>query len=509
MSRFLIMLEVSQKQAYIFGSNKLEDNIVNSAIIAKCLSPEYLKDCLVKEYDENTNLVYSGGGHTVLEYDDEEVARRAVKTISLRIYKDFAGLEIFAKIIKYDMNLSPQENLKNLTKELEKKKAIRISSFHHGSFGIEKIDSNTRRSKGCTLINREGKEGSDRKKQVKDEEYRVASKEFTPDGYSPAYKFENLGGCKGTSNFIAVVHIDGNGMGKRVSELYDFIKENEWEEVKSKLKEFSDGIDEDFKGAYKSMVDDVKKSIEEDGGNLNGKLNLSKDDKQFIFPVRRIITAGDDICFVTEGRIGIECARLFIEKLTDKNRKNCVDNKGYSACAGVAIVHQKYPFYKAYEIAEMLCSNAKKEGARISPEDDGRNVSLIDWHIEFGELKDGLEEIKTNYISDDGNKLSLKPYIVDARPEILNRDKKKKYESFIRKLKKIQDNGNDIGKGKIKELRSIMKKGEVETNNYLKFYKLEGKLDAGFKGEMIAEEESEKTNSLFDAIEVMDTFLFV
>ena len=31
---------------------------------------------------------------------------------------------------------------------------------------------------------------------------------------------------------------------------------------------------------------------------------------------------------------------------------NAEDKEGYAACAGVAIVHQKYPFYKAYELAE-------------------------------------------------------------------------------------------------------------------------------------------------------------
>ena len=38
MERYLVMLEVSQKQAYIFGSNKLKDNIRNSAIIAWIMS---------------------------------------------------------------------------------------------------------------------------------------------------------------------------------------------------------------------------------------------------------------------------------------------------------------------------------------------------------------------------------------------------------------------------------------------------------------------------------------
>ena len=39
MEHILTMLEVSQKQSYIFSSNKLKDNITNSAVIAWIMSP--------------------------------------------------------------------------------------------------------------------------------------------------------------------------------------------------------------------------------------------------------------------------------------------------------------------------------------------------------------------------------------------------------------------------------------------------------------------------------------
>lgn len=99
------------------------------------------------------------------------------------------------------------------------------------------------------------------------------------------------------------------------------------------------------------MTEIVKMNLEK--GVLKG-LNL----KDRNFPVRRIITAGDDICFVTEGRIGIECAVAFIKALS--KRKNKEDGEGYAACGGVAIVHQKYPFYQAYELAEMLWQSCEK-----------------------------------------------------------------------------------------------------------------------------------------------------
>ena len=59
MDRYLAILEVSQKQAYIFGSNKVRDNIVNSTIIAYVLGEDYIEKVLSKfGYDkENEKFV--------------------------------------------------------------------------------------------------------------------------------------------------------------------------------------------------------------------------------------------------------------------------------------------------------------------------------------------------------------------------------------------------------------------------------------------------------------------
>lgn len=67
-NRYLTILEVSQKQAYIFQSNKLKDNITHSAIIAWIMSAQYFENALENEklFKKEKNLVYSGGGHTVL-----------------------------------------------------------------------------------------------------------------------------------------------------------------------------------------------------------------------------------------------------------------------------------------------------------------------------------------------------------------------------------------------------------------------------------------------------------
>lgn len=501
MGRFLTMLEVSQKQAYIFASNKLQDNVVNSAVIAEVLGAEYI-EMVLKEvgYTDGTNMVYAGGGHTILEFDSREFAVQATKILTKKIYTDFEGLEVFAKTVAYDETKTPADNLQELTEAMERKKSVRTSSFHRMNFGIERIDANTLDVKR-TIISDEAEEG---KAKVKAKEFKT-EQSFYPE-YTAVTKFQELGGEKGVSNFIAVVHIDGNGMGKRVSELYKKLEGCSWEDFKKKIRAFSEGIDGDFKDAFKDMAKEV------------GSKLLQPGDK---FPIRRLITAGDDICFVTEGKIGVECAVKYIEALTKKTRRNAVDENGYHACAGVAIVHQKYPFFKAYELAELLCSNAKKYGAKVSPKDNGASVSAIDWHVEFGEIKDTLEEIRADYKTMDDNSLTVRPYVVDyvekeQLPVI------KRYESFKALIQIIQQQQQEYGTGKLKGLRAALKQGEVATKNYMISNRLEGLLanthmgdidysklftgEATKRNNFVELDGTQKVSYLFDAIEMMDTY---
>ncbi len=482
--RYLTILEVSQKQAYIFQSNELRSNILNSAVIAWVMSKEYMEETISDKtlFDAERNLVYSGGGHTVLEFERREDAVQFTKKITTAIKKEYQGIEVFAATLEYAEELTPGENLKELTKKLERKKSVRAASFRQGSFGVEKINTNTLKP----MLEGETLERTGRARMPEAEE--KIDKELSAEGFHRVYKFGELGGTKDESNFVAVVHIDGNAMGKRVENLQKRYENCEWEEYKANLKEFSQSIDEQFKEAYKEMAEYVAANIK------NDKLgDLDIQEKKL--PVRRIITAGDDICFVAEGRIGLECAAAFIRFLGKK--KNTVDEEGYAACAGVAIVHQKYPFYKAYELSEMLCSNAKKFGASLSEDGSGRDVSAIDWHIEFGEVKDTLEEIRNGYYDADGRMLISRPYIVDASEKILESEPLRRYENFRRLLLDIQRE-EVYARGTLKELRSVLKQGARETEYYLKFHRIE---------ELLADRPEDDFSLLYDAVELIDTFI--
>lgn len=519
MAHALVKLEVSQKQAYIFSSNKLKDNVLNSAVIAWIMSPEYFAQTVTVNgkselFDLKKNLVYSGGGHIVLDFEEKENAVDFVRIVTFQIHKDYPEIEVFAKILEYSENEGKKANsmidkLVELSKELESKKSARLSAFHQGTFGIEKIDSTTLKP---ILKSVDGKKYDGQKMPKTELEIEG---DLSPAGYNLVNKFEDLGGSHGESSFIAVVHIDGNAMGARVKTIYDGGKSDKrakWDKFKDKLKSFSDSIDNDFKGAYKDMVQIVQENLE-DGRFAD--LDLKGNN----FPVRRIITAGDDICFVTDGRIGIECAVAFINALSKKRNKQ--DKTGYSACAGVAIVHQKYPFYQAYDLAEKLCSNAKKFGASIS---DKGEISAIDWHIEYGEMKDTLDEIRDQYNTVDNYRLELRPYVV--MPE-KSKDKEKirQYCYFKKLMNDMRKTKFFSSRSKMKEFRSVLKQGNTAVDAFVKFNKMEeiSKTvlqvytekeikeilnQGGLKGSWFdSGKDGVKRSLLFDVLEAADTYI--
>lgn len=482
MSKTLVILEVSQKQKYIFSSRKLRDNEQRSNEINYVTSPAFFEEAAPGLYQEVENFVYTGGGHAVLQFAEEEQAKQFTEKVTEYVLRTFTGLELFAKKMPYDEQKTPGENLKLLTQLLERKKSVRKGSFRRMHFGIGK-----------------------RKEEESNRPY-IRSSVEPPQGWEFPSEFEKLAGKE---NFIAVIHIDGNAMGKRVKNIY---KNNAstWEECCKTLRRFSEGIQKDFETAFEKTVDEVCRQIGES--------------ETMVLPIRPVILAGDDVCFVTAGSIGLECSRVFLEQLSKLT--NAVDGCGYAACAGVALVHTKFPFYQAYQLAEELCSSAKKFGSSL---DESGSISAMDWHIEFGQLKENLGSIREDYETEDGNRLELRPVAVLADEQYKQAIDMRNYDFVKCMCQSMEASRKAVARSKMKELREALKQGEVESKYYMhdkqvsellsavfasKYIsgKYESQLESILNGKEIITKEifreigGEKHCLLFDAIEMMDHY---
>lgn len=474
MERVLAILEVSQKQSYIFSSRKLKDNILRSNEIERVTGDTYLSENSC-HYTTAKNMVYSGGGHTVLQFEADTLeqarteAAALISDVTRAVLEDYPEMELFAKRIDYHAEQTPAENLLHLTQALEEKKAVRKASFYTTRFGVE---SNAPRKTAEDFEDRE----------------RYPGWTMTADTDK---MLQNSG-----DSFLAVVHIDGNAMGKRVQQIYEECTES-WEVCREKLNLFSTVVDVCFKAAYNGMMND-----------LLSELHKMQWEGNYL-PVRRIISAGDDICFVAVGKLGFDCAASFLAHLKEQDTQGF--GKAFSACAGIVLVHKKYPFRRAYDLSEALCTNAKKYAAHFS--DD---MCAIDWHIEYGQLKDHLMQVREDYKTDDGNRLELRPIalINPAQPA-------RSYAFFTGIIRSLQGQNAALARSKIKALRGAFKQGVIESQFEIIRQSAHSLLDCipkeydtNHSGFMMMTEEikpgqTEKVfrNLFFDAIEISDRIM--
>ena len=485
-----MILEVSGKQDYIFSAKRLRENAARSAEIAHVTGSAFFREAAGEAYHEEENLVYSGGGHTVLQFPEGEAATAFARRVSEAALRRYPGMELFIRQLPYDEQASPADNLTALIRALERKKALRRGSFHRRSLGVEAPVESA-------------------------EPERLPPPVQPPEGWDFPNAFNEL---SGKDNFIAVVHIDGNAMGARADRLYRARGDGGWEGFRRSAARFSAGIDRDFRDAFRETAAEAAAQRE-----LWEGLELAEG----LLPLRPVILAGDDVCFVTAGSLGLSCARTFLAKLSRK--RNGEDGEAYAACAGGAVVHQKYPFHAAYDLAEALCASAKRFGAGMDPA--GR-VSAMDWHLEFGQLKDGLDEIRADYATEDGRRLELRPVTVDvpAGVDASAAGGVRTWEYFRGLCSAMRGEYGHIARSKIKALREALKQGDTESRFFLHdkgvadflrhcFDAEHGEAAAeeafrqlregGIRREAFREVDGVSRCLLFDAIEMIDHCLFL
>lgn len=499
----LVLWEFSRKQDYVFSSNKLME-CVGASLIIRDLTENFDGYNLKEE-----NFIIKGGGKTLYLFEKEQEGEEFIEEYSLNIIKKYPGLELFMVKTNFDINKDDiKEAINKIYKKLEEKKSSRLYSGNQIGFGIERECSSTKYPATSYYKEDNDKKYISTEIMVKRNIGNDGDKEFFDYLIPKGYKFNKLmtdlvkDDAKG---YTSVVHIDGNQMGKKIKSLEEKINKNSKESDEEfnrryikVLKKFSLEINEKYSHAFKEMCTRI---VERNQEKLKDVTKL----QEKIMPVRPLIMAGDDVTYISNGYMGIESARLFIECL---NKSQIIINDinlgTLHACAGIALVKKGCPFIKAYNLAEELCQNAKRMLLDRKYED----VSAIDFHLSQGETNKSIYEIREEeYRSESGKAiLTMRPLVLNSASDWKN------YNNFLISYRNVKEtiDKNGIGRNKIKVLREILKKGEEETKYFFKFYKIdEGRYLRDLEGTRgdYCFNELDNTCMYLDAIEVMDLFI--
>lgn len=151
---------------------------------------------------------------------------------------------------------------------------------------------------------------------------------------------EKLSG--GGSAYLAVIHIDGNRVGRL---LKDF-------ETMDAFKSFSQCLSQATEQAVRYACD--KSLLPTDDKDLKAEFVLG----------RPVVVGGDDVTAIVRADRALAFTRNYIEEferqthtIADMVRD---DIKGLTASAGIAFIRKNHPFSDALHLAEDLCKHAKK-----------------------------------------------------------------------------------------------------------------------------------------------------
>ena len=228
-----------------------------------------------------------------------------------------------------------------------------------------------------------------------------------PDASSTASSVTDSGDYTFLSK-VAVIHIDGNGVGgvmKDLNDSKDRVAPAEFQEEigcdrddPDALRRFLLAVNERLQNAVEHAFAAAWTRIDELSHRDDGQAGR----EHAAIPVVPVILGGDDVTVITSGDYALPFAAAYLRYYEEATRSDPIlryltppegqDTGPMTAAAGVAIVKRNFPFHIAYELAEKLVERAKKVGKTTQPP-----CSTLDYHVLFDTTVLDASEILRGY----------------------------------------------------------------------------------------------------------------
>lgn len=446
----LAIYDITGIQEYIFATSRLAENAGASWIVGRTLR-EFLPGAIEEAVKElggkavtnwqankgnglqmrkdpslQAEVVYIGGGSAVVAYRKETVYDRVNRLFAQRLLVESYTLTVATASVETEFEdyVADREQLEN---RLDEAKAGMLRLPPMGALPVVEQEALTglpvtryeyyqnRRQDLSTLqwMKRWAyKEVKHRAELI----YRGTLRE----GTSFAVEMEDLISRKGEDGYVAVVHIDGNGMSELIRR--ESKKRHGFDNQVGGIRELSAAISGVYDGIFHQMVKELEK-IGKQSGESSVKLLL-----------RPLIVDGDDVTFICNGRWGVPLAAAFLRRLARQQRVSLP----LSACAGVALVHSHFPFNIAYEIAEDCCRNAKKKRSEEIGSRKDKTCGYLDFYLVQGAYAREMRELREE--KKGVGKLQGRPYRIGAE---VDRTGSNSFDALDKVLSKLPAPGDD------------------------------------------------------------------
>ena len=414
----LVLFDIHSKQRFIFSSTRLKENVGASFQIT-------LLDSWVEESVTKLNLsvqwVSRSSGRLLLMLDCDSSARKLIGEVTRRAHAEAPEMDVSGVFVHMGGSYLSGDDLRavdHVAYQYALNRSPALSRFAQMPFLLRANDSLLPAAPSY-LDGGEVAAPSSRldgralslPAQVKVRQANLARDHFLnlarvqrllydedeklardPTKLEELLQTASEGGV-GVPSKVAVIHIDGNGVGgvmRRLDEVLSEkggalrgeleVAEGDSGALRAFALKISERLDATVKLAFRSAWERVAKLARKDAEDSNRRYTA--------IPVVPVILGGDDVTVITSGDYALPFAAAYLRYYEEATGNDPIlryltppegqDTGPMTAAAGVAIVKRNFPFHIAYELAEKLVNRAKKVGKTAQPP-----CSTLDYHVLF------------------------------------------------------------------------------------------------------------------------------
>ena len=414
----LVLFDIHAKQRFIFSSTRLKENVGASFQIT-------LLDSWVGESVAKLNLsaqwVSRSSGRLLLVLDCDSSARKLIGEVTRRAHAEAPEMDVsgvFVHMVGSYLSGDDLRAVDHVGYQYALNRSPALSRFAQMPFLLRANDSSlpaapSYADSGEVAAPSSALEGRalSLPAQVKVRQANIARDHFLnlarvqrllyeedeklardPTKLEELLQTASEGGV-GVPSKVAVIHIDGNGVGgvmRRLDEVLSEksgalkgeleVPEGDSDALRVFVLKISERLDVAVKVAFRSAWERVAKLARKDAEDSNRRYTA--------IPVVPVILGGDDVTVITSGDYALPFAAAYLRHYEEATGNDPIlryltppegqDTGPMTAAAGVAIVKRNFPFHIAYELAEKLVERAKKVGKTACPP-----CSTLDYHVLF------------------------------------------------------------------------------------------------------------------------------
>ncbi len=530
---FIILIETSGNQRYIFSTNKLRENVgaseltyqigtkavleaigetyTNAQNLQEFLLDEKRNSPIEKQSDNGVEVIIATSGKALLLTKTRKKAKEIVGKVTRNALENMPGLTVHGAIVKVEEDLTDIHHA--------------VGKVHHRLEEIRhQIPSNLQRFQRLPFVEPCATSGlpaneiyqhiSLKNKPLELKPHSMMSIEKQEASNQGRDRLENaiqsvkpnvklMGNINELekkfqdTRWLSIIHADGNGLGEIFLNFKNHSKSSNGRDYIINYRMFSIALDICTINAAGIAIENFQNSYRKDYKERTGNDTIE-------LPFIPLILGGDDLTVISDGEYAIKFTHNFLTEFENQTVRTDIQGgiiptiakeafgvSRLGICAGIAIIKPHYPFHQAYDLAENLIKSAKLVKTKIQHEHNGKkDVSLpcsaMDFHVLYDssgvELKQIRKKLEISEKDDSETYLYAKPYIV-SKPSDLEKSKPNvwlenrtwdKLETRVCAMKapeKDDEGKRKLPNSQLHHIRESLFRGQKETDSEVNLFK--------------------------------------